>query len=82
MRTGTASAIGTRRHNENDVTMTIAGLWRYGNWRHVAMGCTALVIYKAQYTHEFCAYNQQQLYQVRAQRMLGWPTVATKQTSI
>jgi len=23
--------------------MTIAGLWRYGNWRHVATGCTALV---------------------------------------
>jgi len=23
--------------------MTIAGLWRYGNWRHVATGCTTLV---------------------------------------
>jgi len=23
--------------------MTIAGLWRYGNWRHVATGCNALV---------------------------------------
>jgi len=23
--------------------MTIAGLWRYGDWRHVATGCTALV---------------------------------------
>jgi len=22
-----------RRHNENDVTMTIAGLFRYGNWQ-------------------------------------------------
>jgi len=43
MRTGTASAVGARRHNENDVTMTIAGLWRYGDWRHVATGCTALV---------------------------------------
>jgi len=34
-----------RRHNENDVTMTITGLclWRYGDWRHVATGCTALV---------------------------------------
>jgi len=29
-----------RHHNENDVTMTIAGLWRYGDWRHVAMGYT------------------------------------------
>ena len=29
--------------NENDVTMTIAGWWRYGDWRHVATGCTALV---------------------------------------
>jgi len=24
--------------------MTIACLWRYGNWRHVATGCTALVL--------------------------------------
>jgi len=31
------------RHNENGVTMTIAGLLRYGDWRHVATGCTALV---------------------------------------
>jgi len=23
--------------------MTIADIWRYGVWRHVAMGCTALV---------------------------------------
>jgi len=37
------SATGARRHNENDVTMTIAGLLRYGDWRHVATGCTALV---------------------------------------
>ena len=35
--------IGARRHNENDVTMTIDGLWRYGDWRHVATGCTAVV---------------------------------------
>jgi len=45
MRTGTASAVGARCHNENDVTMTIAGLWRYGDWRHVATGCTALVLF-------------------------------------
>jgi len=32
MRTGAASAVGARRRNENDVTMTIAGLWRYGDW--------------------------------------------------
>jgi len=38
-----ASAVAARRHNENDVTMTIAGLWRHGDWQHVAMGCTALV---------------------------------------
>jgi len=31
------------RHNENDFTMTIAGLLRYGHWRHVATGCTAQV---------------------------------------
>jgi len=30
-------------HNENDVTMTIAGLWRYGDWWHVATGWTAVV---------------------------------------
>jgi len=46
MRTGTAStasAVDARRHNEHYVTMTIAGLWRYGDWRHVATGCIALV---------------------------------------
>ena len=44
MRTGAASAVGARHHNENDVIMTIAGLWRYGGWRHVATGCNALVL--------------------------------------
>jgi len=43
MRTGAASAVGARRYHENDVTVTIAGLWRYGDWLHVATGCTALV---------------------------------------
>jgi len=42
-RTEAASAVGVRRHNGNDVIMTIAGLWRYGDWRHVATGCNALV---------------------------------------
>jgi len=33
------------RHNENDVTMTIAGLCRYGDWRHVAAtGSNALTL--------------------------------------
>jgi len=32
-----------RRDDENDVTLTIAGLWGYGDWRRVATGCTALV---------------------------------------
>jgi len=41
---GAASIVGTRRHNENDVTMRKAGLWRYGDWQHVATGCTALVL--------------------------------------
>ena len=45
MRTGAASSVGARRHNENDVTMTIAGLWRSGDWRHVATGCAALVLH-------------------------------------
>ena len=31
------------RHNENDVRMAMAGLWRYGDWRHVATGYTAVV---------------------------------------
>jgi len=51
MRTGASSAtsaVGARRHNENDVTMTVAGLWTYGDWRHVATGCTALVRLKKQ----------------------------------
>jgi len=26
--------------------MTIAGLWRHGDWRHVATGCNALLKYK------------------------------------
>jgi len=46
MRMGTASAasaVGARRHNEIGVAMTIVGLWRYGDWRQVATGCTALV---------------------------------------
>jgi len=43
MRTGAAGAVGARRHNENEVIM-IAGLWRYGDWRHVATGCNALVL--------------------------------------
>jgi len=37
MRTGAAST----HHNENDVTVIIAG-WIYGDWRHVAMGCTVV----------------------------------------
>ena len=32
------------RHNENEVTMTTVGLWRYGDWRRVATGGTALAI--------------------------------------
>jgi len=43
MRTGAASAVGARRHNENDVIMIINALWRYGDWRHVATGFNALV---------------------------------------
>jgi len=30
------------RNNDNDVTLIIAGR-RYGDWRHAAMGCNALV---------------------------------------
>jgi len=26
--------------------MTMAGLWGYGDWRHLATGCTALVSLK------------------------------------
>jgi len=33
MRMGAVSATGAKRHNENDVTMTIAGLCRYGDWQ-------------------------------------------------
>jgi len=47
MKTGAASAVGARRNNENHVTMTIAGLWRYGDWRHLATSCTALVQHNA-----------------------------------
>jgi len=41
---GRGQLSGELRHNENDVVMIIAGLWRYGDWRHVATGCNALVI--------------------------------------
>jgi len=41
MSTGAASTVGARHHIENDVVMIIAGLWRYGDWRHVATGCGA-----------------------------------------
>jgi len=37
-----------RCDNENDVKMTIAGLWRYGDWQHVATGCTSLVTVKVE----------------------------------
>ena len=46
MRTGAASATGARRHNENDVTMTKAGLRRYGDWQHVATGCSSDIIHR------------------------------------
>jgi len=46
MRTGATSAVGEIRHNEYDVMMIIAGLWRYGDWRHVATGCNALVYHQ------------------------------------
>ena len=29
--------------------MIIAGLWRYGDWRHVATGCNALVVIMPQF---------------------------------
>jgi len=44
MTMGAASIVDARHHNENDVTMTIAGVWKYGDWRHVATGCIALAI--------------------------------------
>jgi len=28
-------------HNDNDITMIIAGLWRYDDWRHLATGCNS-----------------------------------------
>ena len=48
MRKGTASFVGTRRHNENDVIIITAGVWRYGNWQHVATGCNAQLLPAAQ----------------------------------
>ena len=45
MSAATAQGYGTTNesHSENDITVTIASLQRYGNCRHVATGCTALV---------------------------------------
>ena len=65
MRMGAASAVstvGTRWHNENDITMTIAGLWRYGDWRHVATGCTAVVKLKTKIITELVTIESQTLY--------------------
>jgi len=39
----TSVTVGVASPVANDVTMTIAGLLRYGDWRHVATGCTAVV---------------------------------------
>ena len=39
----TSVTLGVASSAENDVTMRIAGLWKYGDWRHVATGCTAVV---------------------------------------
>ena len=36
--------LGVASSVANHVIMIIAGSWRYGDWRHVATGCTALVL--------------------------------------
>jgi len=51
---GVVGVVDTRlvwksRHEFKTVTisnssLTIAGLWTYGDWRHVATGCTVLVL--------------------------------------
>ena len=35
--------LGVASSVANDVIMITAGLWRYGDWRHVATGCNAIV---------------------------------------
>jgi len=49
MRTGAASAVGARRHNEDDVTMTIAGFWRYGDWLIQESTVTSLIWERASF---------------------------------
>jgi len=50
-------------HNENDVIMIIDGLVadgtgrRYGNWRHVATGCNALISTNLNGTRPVCHTN-------------------------
>jgi len=48
----TMGAASARRHNENDITVTIAGLRRYGSWRHCATGCSALVLRTSKKSHQ------------------------------
>jgi len=40
----TSVTLGVAISVANDVIMRIAGLWRYGDWRHVATVCNALVM--------------------------------------
>jgi len=49
----TTSAVGARCHNENGITTTIAGLWRYGD-SGVSTGCTALVLLT--HWHDYMIY--------------------------
>ena len=36
--------------------MIIAGLWRYGDWRHVATGCNALVLSPVMLLQQFLTF--------------------------
>jgi len=58
-------------HNENDVTMTIAGIWRYGDWRHVATGCTALITNNS-VKNEPIVLGVQKLEEISHQKVVPW----------
>jgi len=76
---GAASAVGARCGNESDVLMIIAGLWRYGDWRHVVTGCNALVFLRSTVYSATANYNfwKSACRRSKRQNAERWPLTAT-----
>ena len=76
---GAASAVGARCDNESDVLMIIAGLWKYGDWRHVVTGCNALVFLRSTVYSATANYNfwKSACRRSKRQNAERWPLTAT-----